>query len=198
MLSWIGEAERFIGTYPIAMEKVIELDVQNYMAQLPCDFFRFIKVEKERIPIRSYMGMDKKMISRRINIEKDFTMGDVYSIDNDYLYTNFNGIVELYYQALPVDDNGYPMVVNSIWHKEAVVAYLRFRVQDLSYIKDPTPANEKLMNREAMRWDKFKIKARGSDNTLNQDQMDSVGRFWNRIAHRPFHRDSDFRQTTMR
>lgn len=183
MISWIAEALRKIGIYAIGKEEFIELEVNNFIAELPCNYYRFIRIEKPGSILRA-----GKIFSKKEFIEKSDTTSKedyYYSIDNNNVYTNFNGKINLYYQSLPIDSNNYPLILDDVFLKEALVYYIRFRMSDISFIKDPTPANEKILNRDIKNWNISLKKVRANNNVLTADEVEEIAKIWNRMNQLP-------------
>lgn len=55
-----------------------------------------------------------------------------YKINENYVFTNYkDGFVYLAYEAIPVDEEGYPLIPEDTKYKEAVKAYLRMKIDYL-------------------------------------------------------------------
>jgi hypothetical protein len=78
---------------------------------------------------------------------------DSYSIHKGYINTSFQtGTLALAYLQQPTDENGYPMVIDEISFRTAIVAYLKMRLADIKYFTDPTPSHERLLQRYTNDW----------------------------------------------
>jgi len=78
---------------------------------------------------------------------------DTYSIHRGYVNTSFQtGTIALAYLQQPLDEDGYPMIIDEISFRTAVVAYIKMRIADSKYFSNPTPANGSLLNTYTSDW----------------------------------------------
>ena len=128
-LEWIGEALQFIGSGS-QMQKVkgLQLAVEDHKAKLP---YALLTIKQLR-----YYDKDTevwKVISfnpRNFNPhEKDSKNLSVktkesYSLNPNFIETTFEeGIIELNYTRFPIDEDGYPLVPDNQYFKEALFWY---------------------------------------------------------------------------
>ena len=108
---------RVVGVPSIYEDKAYEAKIENYRAALPCDFIEEIQVllsESPRATANTFYTaryatdtMHKHYNCLKINHNTDFT----FSINNSYMFTSIEkGCVQMNYKAIPVDEEGYPMI----------------------------------------------------------------------------------------
>lgn len=123
---------RFIslnGFPKLYQNKEAVLDIENYRAVLPCDLIAINQVKdyKTQICLRAmtdtFLPADKRLLT-----ELSFkTQGQV-------LYTSFKeGQVEVSYRAIPVDENGFPLLVDNEIYIAALEAYIKKQVFTIKF-----------------------------------------------------------------
>lgn len=149
---YIGECISLIGAPMSYEDKVEELTVENYRAELPCDLLYIQQTRKvsrnahktELFPMRyasdtfhsSYHEVGSPdFVSKATNY--DWT----YSLNNGVIYTNFkDGIIQQSYKALKTDEEGLPMIPDNVKFEKAVENYIKaewYRIQwELGKISD--------------------------------------------------------------
>ena len=118
----------FIGTLglpPIYLDKVVTVDISNYRAALPCDLIaiRQVKDAKSNISLRATTDTfhlihdGKKPIMRQEETFK--TQGNI-------IYTSFKeGKIAIAYRAIPVDEEGLPMIPDNSIFLKALELYIK-------------------------------------------------------------------------
>lgn len=184
LIVWAGEALDKIGAYAQYKRKVTgdlanpNLDITNYKAKLPCDFYRL-----EQIAVNgkaaTWAGntfhhlLGGECCSGAIkdvgydDLFKD-NFGNIFSnlgnshntrniqyytfdINDDYLTLNVKeGKVCIAYIATPVDDEGYPMIPDEESYKEAISRYLIMKLDYISYRRGK--ASRELYNDSQREW----------------------------------------------
>lgn len=123
---------RFIslnGFPKLYQNKETVLDIENYRAVLPCDLIAINQVKdcKTQICLRAmtdtFLPADKRLLT-----ELSFkTQGQL-------LYTSFKeGQVEVSYKAIPVDENGFPLLVDNEIYIAALEAYIKKQVFTIKF-----------------------------------------------------------------
>lgn len=123
---------RFIGIngFPkLYQQKQDTLEIKDYRAVLPCDLISIIQVKdnKTKVCLRSmtdnFLPKDGRLIT-----ELSFkTQGRI-------LYTSFpEGEVEIVYKAIPVDENGFPLLVDNEIYIGALEAYIKKQVFTIKF-----------------------------------------------------------------
>ena len=114
---------RKVGMPKVYIEKIANLEVKEYRALLPCDFHKMIQV-------RAFNEGNSQVFRRstdNFHLSKD--KGDshdlTYKLQGQVIYTSMkNGTIEIAYQAIPVDCDGYPMIADNSSFREALELYI--------------------------------------------------------------------------
>ncbi|TXG85789.1 MAG: hypothetical protein E6R13_01655 [Spirochaetes bacterium] len=88
-----------------------------------------ISYDADGNPIFNF-NMDNQTLPENTVNTKPYTYQDVtYKLNNNHIFTSFpTGRVLMSYRAYPVDKEGYPLIPDNIKFKQAVQAYLRFKL----------------------------------------------------------------------
>lgn len=110
---------RKVGMPKAYIDKVAKLEVDEYRALLPCDFHKMIQVRTDNQVFRS--STDSFHMSDDKRESYDLT----YKIQGQVIYTSMKeGSIEIAYQAIPVDCDGYPMIADNSSFREALELYI--------------------------------------------------------------------------
>jgi hypothetical protein len=123
-LEWIGEALDFIGFHAGFEKKSKCLKVNSFRAALPCDFYDMHSVEKDGRPLILTSG-SRSFEPSKLTIERMRYPERTYSLNPNYIIAGFEeGELTLNYLAFPVDEDGFPMVPDNIYYKQALEWYI--------------------------------------------------------------------------
>lgn len=114
---------RKVGMPKVYIEKTANLEIKEYRALLPCDFHKMIQVRvfKEGYSQVFRSSTDSFHLSKDKGDSHDLT----YKLQGQAIYTSMkNGTIEIVYQAIPVDCDGYPMILDNSSFREALELYI--------------------------------------------------------------------------
>lgn len=117
---------RKVGMPKVYIEKTANLEVKEYRALLPCDFHKMIQVRtfKEGCSQTFRSSTDNFHFSNNKRSSHDLT----YKLQGQVIYTSIkDGTIEIAYQAIPVDCDGYPMIADNSSFREALELYITKR-----------------------------------------------------------------------
>ena len=114
---------RKVGMPKLYIEKTAKLEIKDYRALLPCDFYKVIQVRACK------NGYNQTFRSSTDNFhfaeDKGCSYDLTYKLQGQVIYTSIKeGTIELSYQAIPVDSDGYPMVADNSSFREALELYI--------------------------------------------------------------------------
>jgi len=122
-----------------------------------------------------------------------------YSIKPGYINTNVrDGFIKFSYDAIPADEDGYPLVPDMVSYSEAIYWYI---VMKLSYPEYRSGKMRQDIYFDAKRsWNFYCKQAYGESMMPNSDEMESIKNQWNRLipelgSHAGFYEDTDEAQT---
>lgn len=113
---------RIVGSPTIFMEKTAVVNIKQYRAILPCDYYQMIQVRKVDGPTFRY-STDSFHTSESNGKElTDLT----YKIQGSMIYTSIEkGDVELSYEAIATDSEGYPLLPDNSSFTRALELYIK-------------------------------------------------------------------------
>lgn len=114
---------RLVGVPDMFTEKVAVVNVNNYRASLPEDFYQINQVRTTDGYYFRYAGdtfHTHKCFDNTVNA--DLT----YKIQGGVIITSIEkGCIEISYQAIAVDEEGYPMIPDNSSFTRAIQAYIK-------------------------------------------------------------------------
>ena len=188
---------RIVGTPPSFMEKTADIHIKDYRGELPCDFYNMIQVrygKKEGRALR--YSTDNFHFSEHKKHWSDRRVHDLtYKLQGNCIFTSFEeGIVEIAYQAMPMDDDGYPLIPDNSSYERALEAYIKKQWFTIQY--DLGKINPQIM----MKADQDYAWAVGQAQTdlimPTIDQMQSITNMWNSLLDRREHATGFINQGT--
>jgi len=191
MIEWTAEALQHIGAYSQFRPKTEDLTVTGFRAHLPCDYYKMTQVSYGGVPLLYGTGSFDKTKANQDGVELKTTASTdtslpnpgsirpVYTINDSYIFTNFNGVITLSYLAIPVDEDGFPLIPISAAFDEAIFRYIVTKLYYPEFISGRMPANlyDKLEND----WNYKCMAARGEAYMPNVDQLESIKNQWLRL-----------------
>ena len=116
---------RIVGVPNMFLEKTVIIEVNNYRAMLPCDYYKVIQIRKPGGPTFRYSSD-----SFHMSEYKDFNNRPIsdltYKIQGNIIYTSIEkGEIEIAYKAIAVDDEGYPLLPDNSSFTRALGLYIK-------------------------------------------------------------------------
>ena len=110
---------RKVGMPKAYLDKTAELKVEEFRALLPCDLVSITQVKDKKHDVALRANTDNFYLSN-----KD-SMNFTYKVQGRVIYTAMkNATIEVAFIAIPVDCDGYPMIVDNSSFKEALELYI--------------------------------------------------------------------------
>lgn len=116
---------RIVGVPNMFMEKTAIIEVEKYRAMLPCDYYQMIQVRKINGPAFRYSSDSFHMSECKNSNGRD--LADLtYKIQGNVIYTSIeNGEIEISYEAIATDDEGYPLLPDNSSFTRALRLYIK-------------------------------------------------------------------------
>lgn len=117
----VGYTVKFNGIFNIPQlytEKSTFVEIKDYRGKLPCDLvsIKQVKDTKDNLAL-------KELDSTFFNPN---TKDKAFKTQNMIIFTTFKeGKVEIVYRAVPVDEEGYPMIMDNEKYKNALELYIK-------------------------------------------------------------------------
>lgn len=123
VVSYTVDFIRKVGMPKAYIEKIANLEIKEYRALLPCDFHKMIQVRTFKNGCSQVFrsSTDNFHLSENKGYSHDLT----YKLQGQIIYTSIKeGTIEIAYQAIPVDCDGYPMIADNSSFREALELYI--------------------------------------------------------------------------
>lgn len=205
---------RFIGLhgYPkLYTEKREDVEIDNFRGMLPCDLESIIQVEDKRSGICLRSMTDTKMfsdkpISKCEPCEKhDKHEKELYIPRRHYeheelsfktqgrvIYTSFpHGKVTIYYRAVPVDENGYPMLIDNENYLAALEAFIKVQVFTIKF--DVGKINSNVLQNAQQEYAWRAAELQDEFTVPSMSEMESLTRMYNTMLLSPRQFDRRFK-----
>lgn len=116
---------RLVGCPQIFIEKTETLEVKNYRAVLPCDFYKIIQVRACKGDTVEYLRYSSDNF--HMSPDKHVNLPDVtYKLQNNIIYVSFKeGTIEISYRAIHTDEEGYPLIPDNSAFIRALELYIK-------------------------------------------------------------------------
>lgn len=179
------------------------LDIQNYRAELPCDFFRLERIAVNGFAARYANGSFHHLLGG------DCCNANSNSFGNDVFIDNFGNlfapqssqllntpVVDSYtfdindnfltlsvkegqcciaYLAFPTDESGFPQIPDDITYKVACKKYLMQKIRYIAWAKDPNNSGKRaLYEHDEKEWLWYVGKATSKAKIPHPEQMESL------------------------
>jgi len=131
LAEYIGEALLLIGAKPQFQDNFAKVTINSYRGKLPCSptsieaIRMFDSGEGLRTSTNDFSGSPNKVSGQDtyLGIHEYTIKGQILHID-----TLKQGEVEVKFQSLVTDDNGYPMIPDNERYAKAIEAYVKYMV----------------------------------------------------------------------
>lgn len=117
---------RIVGVPSMFEEKVEKVEVINYRAPLPCDYYQMIQI-RALDPNYNILGAFRySSDSFHMSNTKPEYADYSYKVQGNIIYLSVpNGLIEIAYQAIPIDSDGYPLIPDNSSFTRALEAYIK-------------------------------------------------------------------------
>lgn len=179
MIEWAAEALELIGVFYQYVPKTVDLEVVGKRVALPCDLHDIQQISFQGRPLVYGSGTFDTTDDCADCKENKTISQFVYTVNDSFINTNFDGIICLSYTAVPLDEDGFPLIPDDISFSNAIEAY----IVKMLYYPDLLRGtiNPNLYDKLENDWNYKCMQARGKGNMPSLDQMESIKNSWLRI-----------------
>lgn len=180
-IEWIAEALGQIGAYSQYEAKEVTLNVADFKAKLPCDFIHLKRIlnagynqptgvldhNNDHLLINNIDTDDERESRLEGTSDTDFD----YNIVLDNIITNYKtGTLTLQYLAMPIDEEGFPVIPDNDSYKEAFF----WKVARQLSIRGQLKNKELTYERCDREWQWYCGQARSEGNAFTHAQIDKL------------------------
>lgn len=186
-----------VGVPDMFQDKEILVPIKKFRGDLPCDLLAINQVMDMKThtcmrsmtdtfdPDGTYRG---KHASGYASYSEELT----FKVQNTVIVTSFEcGEVKISYKAIPVDEDGKPLIINNSTYLKALELYIKQEVFTEKFDNGEIPA---AVMQKAERDYAFKVGQLAEEmNTPSESEMESLMRSWCTMIPRTTQFDSGFR-----
>lgn len=173
---------RIVGCPRIFMEKTTKLEVKDYRAPLPCDFHRMIQVRTCTCGRTSAFRYSTD--SFHMSEDKHCNLPDLtYKIQGQVIFTSMReGEIEIAYEAIGVDEEGYPLIPDSSSFVKALELYIK--KEHFTILFDTGKITPQVYNNTCQQYAWAVGQAQSELVKPTIDQMQAITNSWNTLIPR--------------
>lgn len=117
------------------MSKEADIEIKDYRGKLPCDLIRIIQVKTDN-------GICLRSMTNSFNPSDKDIDNHTYKVQGSIIFTSLkDGIIHIAYKAIPVDDNGFPLLIDNPLYIETLELYIKCKVFDILFDQGKIPMN---------------------------------------------------------
>lgn len=182
---------RIVGVPAMFENKVEKVEVVNYRAPLPCDYYQVnqIRILDSNL---NYLGTFRYTTDsfHMSNIKPDFS-DYTYKIQGNIIHTSIpNGMIEISYQAISTDGDSYPLIPDNSSFTRALEAYIK--KQHFTILFDLGKINIQVLNQALQDYSWAVGDAQSEFNRMSLDKAESFYNSWRTLIIRPSEHRSGF------
>lgn len=186
-----------VGTPDMFQSKEEKIIIKDYRGKLPCDLVSIIQVKdlKTNICLRSMTDNflpDGNNSCRHSAGMFHYGQELTFKTQNTTIITSMpEGEVLVAYKAIPVDEDGMPLLLNSATYLKALEMYIKVEVFTILYDEDKIKPGPLQNAQQQYAWAVGKLQ---SEMTIpSESEMESICRSWTTMLQRTTEFDSGFR-----
>lgn len=176
---------RIVGTPPSFLDKTAIINIVDYRGELPCDYYEMTQVRLNDGSKRTfrYTTDSFHMSPNKPNLS-DLT----YKIQGNCIFTAplEQGQIEIAYQAMPMDEEGYPLIPDNSSYARALEAYIKRAWFTILF--DQGKLNGQALARVDQEYSFYVGQAQSEIIMPTIDQMEAISNMWNTLLPRDEHR----------
>ena len=201
-------------------DKIEDVEIQDYRGLLPCDLISIIQVKDKDtgICLRSMSDNFPKALEPK-PIENKYLLTDAKfpnNIDRLYIpkgqryleepsfktqgrvvFTSFpKGCVEIAYKSIPVDENGFPLLIDNENYLAALEAYIKVQVFTIKFDTGKINGNVLQNAQQNYAWKAGELQS--EFNSLSPSEAESFTRLWNTLILSETHFDNGYKNLSDR
>ena len=118
---------KIVGMPTVFENKQADVEIKKWRGLLPCDYYQMNQVVYRQGDghCTAFRASTDTFTPEGTPANSDYT----YKIQGNIIYTTLpEGTITLNYQAIKVDDNGFPMIVNNETFIRALVSYIKYQI----------------------------------------------------------------------
>ena len=215
---------RFISLhgYPkMFQDKIENVDIKDFRGILPCDLISITQVKnletglclramtdtfpkglepsppKSPKPNKDLLNNVKDITQQYIPPIHKFDEEPSFKTQGRIIFTSFpEGCVEIAYRAIPIDEDGFPLLIDNENYLAALEAYIKVQVFTIKFDTGKINGNVLQNAQQDYAWKAGELQS--EFNSLSPSEAESFTRFWNTLILSETHFDNGFKNLSDR
>lgn len=157
-------------------DKEADIEISKWRGLLPCDYYQMHQVVTRQPNGRctAFRASTDTFSPVGTPAGMDYT----YKISNRIIYTTLpEGVITISYQAIKVDEDGFPMIINNESFIRALVSYIKY--DHFTTLFDSGKINQNVMEKAEKDYYANVAQAQNSLIPIDNDHMESIARIIN-------------------
>jgi len=198
IIEWLGEALSMIGSYAQNKEISTVLTVTNHTVALPCDFIypKDITYNGRPLSWSTKSAANNYKCDTCNTIPTCCTEYNFYISDGCLNTSLESGDLCIVYQAIPIDEDGFPLVPDNVYFDKALKAYVTYMLDKIQFRRGLVP--EVVFRMSEKDWYFYVNSARGSAYMPDSSQMERLKNTWVRLIPKQNEYSNGFRNLESR
>lgn len=168
--------------------------IENYRGQLPCDLIEInqIKNNKTGVCLRSLTNNFSTQNASSSELDHKMYDEDTFKTQGSIIFTSFkDGEVLISYKAIPLDEDGYPKLIDNPVFLKALETYIKKEAFTILYEtgKISLPVYQNILQQYA--WMAGKVQSEFTIPSISE--MESISRMWCTLIQRPSEFEKGFK-----
>jgi hypothetical protein len=180
-LEWVGSLIKLMNIPKINIHKVAKINIENYKGELPLDLFQVETFRNK--DTKRMMGYTGDPYFKNLHCSDSQCLNcvtcheeDKYQLSNNFIFTSFEeGTVEIAYYAIPIDDNGFPLIPDDESTKSAIEWHIAMKLAYKEWMTDKLSRDKYQYIEQQRNW--YVAKAMNSNRVPDIHQMEAIKNF---------------------
>ena len=169
-------------------DKEILVTIENFRGELPCDLISINQVKDtcSHVCLRSMTDTflpDGYKKQRRTAGFIGYHDEPAFKVQNRIIFTSFeNGEVRVSYKAIPVDEHGFPLILDNSVYLKALELYIKKEVFGIKF--DQGELSEKVLQHTEQQYAWSAGQLQSEFSIPSESEMESICRSWTTLIQR--------------
>lgn len=175
-----------VGLPKFYQNKEVELEVKDYRAVMPCDLVAINMVKHKNRALRHMTDVFNPTGHCNSSYEESF------KTQHNIIYTSFKeGLIQVSYKAIPVDCNGWPLLIDNSNFLKALEEYIK--LEHFTILFDCGKLNVAQLQNQQIRYGQRVSQVQSEFVIPSVSEMESITRMFNTLIPRQIEFDNGFK-----
>ena len=183
IINYTQELIQVIGSPKLFLEKTAVVHIENYRGELPCDFIEVIQVRGANCQNEEYVSATDNFHMSDRKRPMLYTQTPTYRIQGGVIIiSKEHEDIEIAYRAIPVDENGWPLLPDNALFIRAIESYIKMRRFNILF--DQGQISQQVFNQAQQEYAWNAGQAQSGLIMPTQDEMETITNMWNTLIPR--------------